>query len=148
MRFHTKNPININANLWSVFLIALVVALIGVKNLNAHEITRINCTNKGNSEWWLKMWVHIPEINDELPITAMNWITSESFRACAYSSKPGCGWTSGRNFSYGTNFYKAESKDDSLLVQELFVDRLKGEAILFVNYRPANYTCALQTPKF
>ena len=92
--------------------------------------------------------MHIPEINDPYPFEAMNWITSESVRVCAFFNKPGCGWASGRNFSYGTNFYKAESSDNSLVTQELFVDRLKGEAILFVNYRPTKYTCVLQTPKF
>ena len=130
------------------FLLTLLLTLaFHSKNSDAHEPSQLHCTDKRSSEWWLKVTVHVAEPKDKYA-SGIFWITDTAASTCNYfPDKKECGWTAGSNFSYGTNFYKAES-NKSLLNQELYIDRLKGEAILFVNFRPTSYDCALQTPKY
>ncbi len=131
----------------TVLITSLLSLVSHSRSSDAHEPSHLHCTDKRNSEWWLNVTVHVAKPKDKYA-SGIFWITDIAASTCThFPDKKGGGWTPGNNFSYGANFYKAESTE-SLRHLELYIDRVKDEAILFVNFKPTSYDCALQTPKF
>jgi hypothetical protein len=138
-------------NTLTVNLIRSVIISIGtmffISFSNAHEPTYINCRDKRDDSWWLNVMVHIAEPSDKYSDT-IAWLKDSAAKACSYFPEDKkCGWKMGKNIKYSVSLYKADS-DEGMGFDELFIDRIKGEATLYTNGREVVYTCNVLAPKF
>ncbi len=119
-----------------LYLSAAVISLTLSMVSYAHEPTHLHCSDVRNSDWWLRILVHVAEPNDKY-VTGISWIKDNGTKV-----------QSGENFTVSTEFYRAEYNIPPILRHELTINRITGEATLWTNGYPVKYRCVLQQPKF